>query len=311
MRCGLFDSTAVAEEVNGFPVGNKAQTADFFARYFASFVRSGICGKNESGFQVIPAGGLSVRVLPGEAFLQGYFCFEDEAQTVTFPYSGTAREMTLVLRLDTDMGEIAAKWIPQTQAAGLPLRENGKYDLVLARVDLPEGCEVITADLITDLRDEEDVCGFVRTLSYGGAEKLESPFSLTLSGGCEGSVQMDGSQNCELHVDAVNLSLPYAKGVLPVSAGGTGASSAAMARVNLGAAAIAHDTSPEDLLDGTLGMNVIAANGNDTGARLRNIALRETLPSSLPDGCLCAVTGETGRGLYLFRSGSAIKLAGV
>ena len=61
MRSGLFDSTETVEMVGGFPRGDKAETADFFAAYFASFVGNGIYLNPPTCFQVLPQSGLQCR----------------------------------------------------------------------------------------------------------------------------------------------------------------------------------------------------------------------------------------------------------
>lgn len=304
MRYGLFDSTEVVEEVGGFPVGNKAQTADFFARYFASFISNGICGKGGDGFKIVPGNGLQVKVLPGEAYINGYFCFDDEAQVIDFPFSELAQSYRLILRLDTGMGEIA---LHRVDVAHEAVRTEERYELIIGQVYLPGGCVAVTADMIDDMRGEENMCGFMQTLAYGGADRLAAPITLSLTKGCEGSITTDLSENVSIEVRKVNMSC--ASGVLPIAKGGTGGASAAAARANLGAAAAVHATLPEEVLDGVLGAGVITTNRVDMAARPRNIAICQSLPSSLPDGAFCAVYGEQGRGLYVFVSGAAVKIA--
>jgi len=305
LRCGLFDSTEVVEEVGGFAVGNKAQSADFFARYFASFVGSGVLG-GENGFAVSPDVGLRVRLSPGSAFLKGYFCFDDEEWVSEFSYSGSDRNLFLILRLDEAAGVIERKWIPIEQGP-IPKREGGIFDLVLAQLYLPGGSEAVSEDMLLDLRGEGSQCGEVRTLCHGGAERLAEPFTIRLGGGCEGFIRTDGGQDGILEVEKLHLS--HATGVLPIACGGTGGVSAQAARANLDAAAAEHTHTPDELQNGSLGRGVLAENGVDADARLRNISFAQTLPASAPEGTLCVVWGETGRGLYLYLSGTAVRIA--
>ena len=61
---GMFDSTSVVETVDGFPRGDKAVDAAFFARMLRCFYRGGLA--------VVPAGGgIAVQVRPGVAWIGG------------------------------------------------------------------------------------------------------------------------------------------------------------------------------------------------------------------------------------------------
>ena len=310
IRYGLFDSTVIVRNAGGFPVGNKAQTADFFARYFSAFIGSGICGKDKDGFRVSAGDGCSLKIAPGEAFMKGYFCFDDEERVIW--YSGGAeedREMALVLRMDLALGEIDLHTAYGEEAASLPRRDAEIYDLLLARISIPAGALSFTEEMIEDTRDDEAVCGFVTSLSYSGAEKLQNKISLSLSGGCQGNVLFDGSADTELSVAGLNMEYADA-GILPVERGGTGASDGAAACINLGAAPKSHRTAPGDLTSGRIPTWAIASAGMDSLSRLRNISVCEGVPSAgLSNGEFCAVYGETGRGLYLWVGGEPVLIA--
>ncbi len=310
MKCGLFDSTAVEKDVEGFPRGNKAQDAAFFARYFSRFVGSGVCMEPQDGFALAAGGGTKVVVRPGEAFLCGYFCYDDEEATFDLGVSEVEREVQILLRLDSRIGEITLKALGDAQAAYLPVREGGVYDLVLGCVMIPAGCKAITQDMIEDWRANTAVCGYVRTLCYGGADRFEEAKKVALAGGCVGTGRSDFSADTTITVSELNMN--YAKtGILPVACGGTGGVSAAAARANLGAAALLHTTDPTSIEPGEMDPGVVATAGVDGLCRLRNIALAQSLPASLPNGSICLVYGESGKGTYLFVSGNAVKIGGI
>lgn len=167
MRSGLFDSTETVEMVGGFPRGDKAETADFFAAYFASFVGNGIYLNPPTCFQVLPQSGLTVRVRPGKCFINGYFAFDDEPEDKTFPFDTQPHEYWLVLRLDLADGSIKKVWVTDPAPGELPVRGSVIYDLVVARVSVGAGVSTITDTMITDLRADPFYCGRVKSLVDG------------------------------------------------------------------------------------------------------------------------------------------------
>lgn len=210
IQCGLFDSTEITETEQGYPRGNKAQTAAFFARYFASFIRSGVYRNPSTSFQVLTSSGMSVEVRPGSAFIQGYFCYDDEIAVHTFPTESVVHVYYAVLRLDTDLGTISLEWITDPASGTVPVRSGNLYDLVLAKITVPSGTRTLSASMIVDCRPDTDVCGFVASL-----------------------------------VDGIGSIVDYAETAgsltetLPIANGGTGATTAVKARLNLGLGSIA------------------------------------------------------------------------
>jgi len=167
MRSGFFDSTEVVETVGGFPRGNKAETADFFAAYFASFVGNGVHINPPDSFKVSPVSGLTVRIAPGRCFINGYFGWDSEPEEHTFEPDVVAHSYWLVLRLDLDGGSIKKVWLTDPAPGELPVREGDIYDLVVARVDVGAGVSAITEMMITDYRDNAELCGRVKSLVDG------------------------------------------------------------------------------------------------------------------------------------------------
>ncbi|MDD6799054.1 MAG: hypothetical protein PUE85_01335 [Firmicutes bacterium] len=166
LRYGLFDSTSYTE-VNGIRVYNKAQTADFFARYFSSFVGNGVLLRPSANFSVLSSAGMTVQIRPGSAFINGYFAFDDDTEYHTFSSDSVPHDYYAVLRLDTGLGEINLIWITDPEAGSLPERSGDIWDLVVAKVSVPAGASSVTDQMITDLRSDASVCGFVSSLIDG------------------------------------------------------------------------------------------------------------------------------------------------
>ena len=76
------------------------------------------------------------------------------------------------MRLDLIEGYIKVLWRDCTRngdlltsiedGAELPMRGGGIYDLVTCVVDIPAGTEVLTQDMVTDLRGDSVMCGYAK-----------------------------------------------------------------------------------------------------------------------------------------------------
>jgi len=156
---GMFDSTTVVETVNGFPRGDKAVDSSFFAKMISSFYSDGILAGGEygqNGFRISSAGGMTISVGAGIAWIRGYMAWMKEPQTMVLSAGHT---YTVVLRLNTASGEFTL--MAAEDASSLPVDSELIRDLVLAEIRIPANQTVITSGMITDTRADIDRCGFV------------------------------------------------------------------------------------------------------------------------------------------------------
>ena len=151
---GMFDSTQAVEEVGGFPRGDKAVDAEFFAKMFSCFYKDGIIGENS--FRVTASGGLGVQVAPGVAWAYGRMAWQKTALIFTL---GAGKTWTILLRLNTAAGEFTC--LATNSSAGLPNRTESVCDLILAEVTIPAGATTIAASAVTDTRMDAAKCGVV------------------------------------------------------------------------------------------------------------------------------------------------------
>jgi len=173
---GFFDSTS-ASLVNGFYQGDKAKDAEFMAAWIKSIIRSGYNPTITDCFKIVPSSGLTVSRSIGAAFIEGYFCYDTAAKTQLLTANHTH---VCIMRLDTSAGTITETWlIDPTPVTDYPLRVGNNYDLVLATVVIPDGTETVTAGMITDNRDDFDLCGYAR---MAAASNLEFDEMLELDG---------------------------------------------------------------------------------------------------------------------------------
>lgn len=154
---GMFDSTSVVETVDGFPRGDKAVDAAFFARMMRCFYRDGVLRPTEGAFAVVLAsGGITVQVRPGIAWIGGRMAYLDEAAS----FALTAGHLyTVTLRMDLDLRRFTIEVEEDTGVA--PLRTETITELLLARVNIPMNATAVTTAMITDKRTDKTVCGAV------------------------------------------------------------------------------------------------------------------------------------------------------
>lgn len=149
---GMFDSTEVTETVGGFPRGNKAVDAAFFAKMVACFYRDGIWG--EDSFR-LSASGMTLTVAPGIGWIRGHMAWLKESASFLLAAGMT---YTVLLRMDGAAGAfslIASEGhLPGTDT------EYTK-DLVLGTVTVPANASSISAAMIADSRLDSTKCGVV------------------------------------------------------------------------------------------------------------------------------------------------------
>lgn len=161
-RSGLFDSTEIVQTIDGYPQGNRAETADFFAKYFSNFIGNGVFTEVSTSFQVITAGGMKVTVKKGSCFINGYMAFDDEDEVFTLTAGHTHWFVQRAHIISG--GDITKTWIVDAAEGELPLRDGAYYDLLIAKVVIPSGATAITDGMITDYRYDKNLCGAVTSL---------------------------------------------------------------------------------------------------------------------------------------------------
>lgn len=202
LRCGLFDSTEIVQTVDGYPQGNKAETADFFAHALAGLSGNGIPPTPADAFKVTANGSMAVSVAPGYCYINGYHAWDDETTALTIPNASAARSVYVSMRLNLLNGEITL--ISDTAFT----RAESIYDLALARIDIPANSAAITADMVTDLRGNSNYCGILQKITDTTATEIWNYLS--------GNVQ-------------------------PINLGGTGATTAPAAKNNLGRGTVLYE----------------------------------------------------------------------
>lgn len=162
-QSGFFDAHLVNGEYD------RVYLAESFAKYFASFIGNGIFGgkSNELMVQQKSTADMSVEVLPGQAWINGYWYENDDELSLAIDVAdGVLNRIDLiVLRWNNSERAIrlaVKKGTPATSAS-VPLiqRDADFYELKLAQVYIKAGATRITSADIIDTRLDSNACGLV------------------------------------------------------------------------------------------------------------------------------------------------------
>lgn len=131
-----------------------------FAAYFALFVGNGVFGSPTNQLKVSSGDGMTIKISPGWAFINGYWYHNDEelVLSVTSNIGTSSRSDAVLCRWDAGSRRIsAAVLVGSTEVT----RDGSYYDLKLAEILVPAGATYIPQSNITDTRMNESVCGLV------------------------------------------------------------------------------------------------------------------------------------------------------
>lgn len=165
---GFFDAHSQVDD-NGQVVYDRVYLAESFAKYFASFIGNGIFGgkSNELMVKQKDPASMSVRVLSGKAWIDGYWYENDDELFLNIDIADGIlnRKDIVVLRWDNYervIRLVVVKGTPASNAVAPQLqRNNDYYDLKLAEINVKAGATNITQANILDTRLDSNVCGLV------------------------------------------------------------------------------------------------------------------------------------------------------
>lgn len=159
-KSGFFNSAS----------GDRMYDAADFAGYFAKLVSSGIFYTNADNLRVTPGGGLSVNVLAGSAWINGYAYENTEELNLTLAAADgvNPRIDRVVVRWDAVERKISTMVLTGTAAASPTApsltRSDNIYELALADIAVAAGAVSLAAGDITDRRLDTALCGTVNSL---------------------------------------------------------------------------------------------------------------------------------------------------
>lgn len=166
-ECGFFNAQLVGEDEY-----DRVYLAEQFAAYFASFVGNGVFGKSMQKLEVLApsTSNMSVKVLSGEAWINGWWYRNTEEYALPLDIAdGILNRVDLVVlrwsNQERDMYLTIIKGTPSASPVVPSIRRDADfYDLELAQINVNAGAIGITQSDITDMRLNNNVCGFVTGL---------------------------------------------------------------------------------------------------------------------------------------------------
>lgn len=160
---GFFDANIVNHEYD------RVYLAEHFAKYFSNLVGNGVFGGKSNELIVLQKEqpDMSVRVLSGYGYINGYFYENDDELSLPIDVADgvLSRIDAIVLRLSKVNREIRLT-VKKGVAASIPVapsvvRNDDFYELQLAQIYVRAGTSSIIQSNITDKRLDSNVCGFV------------------------------------------------------------------------------------------------------------------------------------------------------
>lgn len=231
-----------------------------FAKWASTLVESGIA----SGLAITPGSGMQVLVGIGGGIVRGIYYENNTAAKAlaigAAPAAGQTRRDYVILRLDQTANTITAvvkAGTANSSGGTLPsLTQNDTtWEMPLAIITVASGTAAITAGMIDELKPSTGL----RVLPYAAADRPTPPAGVVALG-------LDiTNKRIELWTGSTWESLfTFANigGTLPISRGGTGATDAAGARTNIGAAAASHTHTKSQITDFPTTMTPSAHNHN-------------------------------------------------
>ena len=154
---GMFDSTTVVETVDGFPRGDKAVDAAFFARMMQCFYSDGVVRPGNGFLQVVPGNGMQIRIMPGCGWIDGHMGWVMEPAGA---YVEAGHNYLVTLRLHRTEGAFTLNVLEDQSSI---VRNDTIWELLLATIAVPSNAVSVTQSMITDKRMDGTVCGAVHS----------------------------------------------------------------------------------------------------------------------------------------------------
>jgi len=154
---GMFDSTKIVETVDGFPRGDKAVDAAFFARMMQCFYSDGVVRPAEGFLKVVPGDGMRVQVTAGCGWIGGHMGWVMEPAEA---YVEAGHSYLVTLRLHRNEGAFTLNFLEDQSAV---TRNDTVWELLLAIVTVPGTAVSVTQSMILDKRMDATVCGAVNS----------------------------------------------------------------------------------------------------------------------------------------------------
>ena len=166
-------------------IWDRQYNADDYSTQMEALVGSGVRRSGENDLRVNAAGGMNLSINVGFAFVRGRWFYNDSTFTEfsipTAPVGSRSRIDRVVIRLDrnTQTRSVQFRYLQGVDAespvAPALTRDDMIYEIALAEIRVRSSVTSITQDDITDLRANDDLCGWL-TIPLGDNQEWFANF---------------------------------------------------------------------------------------------------------------------------------------
>lgn len=146
---------------------DRGYKAEHFARFFSSFIGTGVYANKENSLAVLASENMSVVVKSGRAFINGYYYENDSDLQLNFDTADGVlnRIDRIVVRWSLANRAIniaILKGTPGSAPTAASITRNSEiFELAIADIYIQKGAVKINQNNITDLRNNNNLCGYV------------------------------------------------------------------------------------------------------------------------------------------------------
>ena len=161
---GMWDDSLMnptTEEFTGW--WDRAYVAKQFMDYFSLFVGNGVFVSPTNQLQVVPGSGRTVIVSTGWAFINGGWYHNDSELLIEIPANNSSTNRVDSIRVRYSAADRKISVVLISGETGV-VRGDTIWDLEIAQIITTPGFTTVTSVNISDMRPDENVCGFVKGL---------------------------------------------------------------------------------------------------------------------------------------------------
>ena len=161
---GMWDESLknpITEEYTGW--WDRAYVAKQFMEYFSLFVGNGVFISPTNQLKVVPGAGRNVIVSTGWAFINGGWYNNDSELLVEIPANNSSTNRVDSIRVRYSAADRKISVVLISGETGV-VRGDTIWDLEIAQIITTPGFTTVNNANISDMRTDENVCGFVKGL---------------------------------------------------------------------------------------------------------------------------------------------------
>lgn len=161
--------------------GDRIYDDSDLSRFYANLFSDGVSMTTADGLKVTtnPTGGMRVQVSSGAANIEGRSYFNSTALALNVDVASSTQDRvdSVILRMDKGMRTIT---LGIKKGSTQVVRTTDIFELQLATISVPRNASNITAELITDKRADETVCGYSSPYQKVSVSGLEEQYTAML-----------------------------------------------------------------------------------------------------------------------------------